>query len=217
MTAGDLGFSPCGVKQTGFAEARVLVHRMNAARLKSCPDTTEPRRLKPLPCSGTLTPFDCAQGRLCRTGWPTLFESPQMRLPHPFALFAKGGRPRLWTFMGFPEPSTGFLDYADRFTIRSARNDRLSEGAPSLSRLFWRDRAGILTSRPQPAVKVEIPTLPQRAREGWGTLQVAARACGERRLRPRENVRCFVHPLRKLVGQQHLFHDRYCRFEFHDS
>jgi hypothetical protein len=37
MTAGDLGFSPCG-KQTGFAEARLLIHRINAARLKSCPE-----------------------------------------------------------------------------------------------------------------------------------------------------------------------------------
>jgi hypothetical protein len=46
MTAGDLGFSPCGVKQTGFAEARVLVHRINAARLKTCPDTTEPQLAK---------------------------------------------------------------------------------------------------------------------------------------------------------------------------
>jgi len=26
MTAGDLGFSPCGVKQTGFAEARRVPH-----------------------------------------------------------------------------------------------------------------------------------------------------------------------------------------------
>ena len=39
MTAGDLGFSPCGVKQMGFAEARILAQRVNAARLKTCPDT----------------------------------------------------------------------------------------------------------------------------------------------------------------------------------
>ena len=45
MTAGDLGFSLCGVKQTGFAEARVLDHRMNAARLKSCPSRLAVERL----------------------------------------------------------------------------------------------------------------------------------------------------------------------------
>jgi hypothetical protein len=66
MTAGDLGFSPCGVKQTGFAEARVLVHRINAARLKSCPDTTEPQRLKPPPCSGTLGTLRLRSGQSLR-------------------------------------------------------------------------------------------------------------------------------------------------------
>jgi len=81
------------------------------------------------------------------------------------------------SIMGLPEASAGFLDYADRFTIHSARNDRSIESAPSLrlrsqgrllSRLFLARQGGdfdfIGSFR-----EVKIPTFPHRTREGWGT------------------------------------------------
>jgi hypothetical protein len=60
-----------------------------------------------------------------RVGPP--FESPQRRLPHPFAFFAKGWETTIVCVIGIPRVSqtnTRFLDCADRFTIRYARNDR---------------------------------------------------------------------------------------------
>src|SRR6266567_1837602 len=58
-----------------------------------------------------------------RAGPP--FESPQLRLPHPFVIF-EGWETTTLSIMGIPQDhNTGFLDYADRFTIRSARNDRV--------------------------------------------------------------------------------------------
>src|SRR5947208_1175568 len=61
------------------------------------------------------------------------------------------------------ELASRFLDYADRFTIRSAPNDRSNEGAPSLSRLFLARQGGDFDFI-GPVREVKIPTLPHRTR-----------------------------------------------------
>src|SRR5258708_40174825 len=94
-----------------------------------------------------------------------------------FAFFAKGWETTTVSIMGLPRQlNSRFLDCADRFTIRFARNDRSNEGAPSLRLRSGQALVSLFLARQGgdfdfigPVREVKIPTLPHRTREGWGT------------------------------------------------